>query len=80
MKLDNKTVIMTILFVIFFCIWSAMAYNDPSLRADYLKLIMGGVTIIVGVALRDLPTPPSPPPPPPEPAPTQPVPPTVAKE
>lgn len=54
---DNKTVILAFVGFLAFCIWSAMAYNDPSLRPDYLKLIMLTVTTIVAVVLRDLPPP-----------------------
>lgn len=55
MKLDLKTIVLILMGVTGFGIWSAMAYFDASLRADYLKfiiLIVGGVT---GLILRDLP-------------------------
>ncbi len=57
MKLDLKTIVLILMGVTGFCIWSAMAYYDPTLRSDYLKfiiLIVGGVT---GLVLRDLPPP-----------------------
>jgi hypothetical protein len=55
---DNKTLVLAFVGLIAFGIWSAMAYNDPALRPDYLKLIMATVATVVAVALRDLPPPP----------------------
>lgn len=39
-----------------FCIWSAMAYFDASLRADYVKFVVSVVVGIAALALRDMPT------------------------
>ena len=54
---DNKEFVLAFVGFLAFCIWSAMAYNDPTLRPDYLKLIMATVATIVAVVLRDLPPP-----------------------
>ena len=63
---SGKAITLTIIGSIAFLIWSVMVYYDPSLRPDYLKLIVLTVTTIVTIVLRDLPQPPPPPPSTPE--------------
>lgn len=35
-------------------VWGVMAYYDPSLRADFLKLNVAMVTGTIGLLLRDM--------------------------
>lgn len=57
-----KTKTLIAMGVTAFSIWSGMVYFDPSLRADYLKFIIGIVVGIAGLVLREMPTQPSTPP------------------
>lgn len=61
--MTNRTIILILMGITGFAIWTFMAWQDSSLRADYLKFIIGIVVGVVGLVLRDLPTQPPPPPP-----------------
>lgn len=68
-----KILILTVIGVVGYGVWAAMAYFDPTQRPDFLKfnIFMCGGTI--GLVLRDMQSPPSPPPPPPPAVVTTPV-------
>ena len=53
--MNAKTIIQISMGVVAFCIWSGMAYCDPSLRGDYVKFVVSVVIGISALALRDMP-------------------------
>lgn len=56
--MSPRLIIQLVIGVVAFCIWSAIAYFDPSARADYLKFIISVVVGLVALILRDMPVPP----------------------
>lgn len=58
--MNPKIIIQLVIGVVFFCIWSAMAYYDASLRGDYSKFIISVVVGLVALILRDMPNNPPP--------------------
>lgn len=54
-KITIRLISLILMGVVGYGVWSFMAYQDPSLRADFLKFNIGIVVGIVGLVLRDLP-------------------------
>ncbi len=48
--------ILTAIGTIGFITWAFMAYQDPSLRADFLTFVKTAVVGVVGLALREMPS------------------------
>lgn len=54
--IDRKFWIFVLIGVVGFAAWAFMAYQDASLRADFLTFVKDAVIGIVGLALREMPT------------------------
>jgi len=54
MNIKLKIVVMSLLGGLGFAIWSAMAFFDSSMRADYAKFVISIVVGVVSLALRDM--------------------------
>ncbi len=67
LDLGPYVIVLTVLGVVSFLIWSALAYFNRDLQADYAKFVISVTVGIVGLVLRDMGTPDAPATPPPAP-------------
>jgi hypothetical protein len=67
-----KIAILIMIGAVGYGVWALMAWNDPSLRTEFLHLNMAMVSGTIGLVLRDMNSPPPPPPPPSQPTTTEP--------
>lgn len=68
-----KIFVLILIGIVGYGVWALMAWNDPSLRAEFLHLNMAMVSGTIGLVLHDMNSsnPPPPPPPPSQPTTTE---------
>jgi hypothetical protein len=49
-----KLVLQILIGGVGYCVWAAMAYYDPTLRADFLKFNIARAAGTIGLVLRDM--------------------------
>jgi hypothetical protein len=57
MSMQLRTVIQILIGVVGYVVWAAMAYFDPSQRADFLHFNVAMAVGTIGLVLRDMKTP-----------------------